>query len=100
MGTYSKIQSKKYRSYHIFKKINDNAFVVALHDSLGISKTFNVSDIYPYYTSDKLLYPDDLANSRLKFSLVGETNVEDVALHFLEKWDRYEKKKSDRIGRP
>ena len=85
MGTYSKLQSKKYDQYQIVKKINDNAYVVALPDSMGISKTFNVADIYPYYSSDEPLYPYVPANSRSSFSQVGKTNTEEVALEYLEK---------------
>ena len=70
------------------KKINGNAYVVALPDSMGISKTFNVADIYPYYSLDDPLYPDIPPNLRSSFSLLGETNKEDTALDFLEKWDR------------
>ena len=84
MGTYSKLQSKKYGPYQIVKK-NDNAYVVALPDSMGISKTFNVADIYPYYSSNEPLYPDIPPNSRSNFSLMGETNAEDATLDFLEK---------------
>ena len=87
VGTYSKLQSKKYGSYQIVRKINDNAYVVVLPNSMGISKTFNVADIYPYYSSDDPLYPDIPPNSRSSFSLLGETNAEDTALDFLEKWD-------------
>ena len=87
VGTYSKLQSKKYGPYQIVKKITDNAYVVALSDSMGISKTFNAVDIYPYYSSDEPLYPDVPTNSRSSFFQVRETNQEKVALEYLEKQD-------------
>ena len=92
MGTCSKLQSKKYGPYQIVKKNNDNTYVVALPNSIGISKTFNVADIYPYYSFDEPMYPDIPTNSTV------ETNAEDAALDFLEKRDRYEKTKYS--GRP
>ena len=54
---------------------------------MGISKTFNVTDIYPYYSSDDPLYPDVPSNSRLSFSQVGEINAKHMALDCLERWD-------------
>ena len=63
-GTYNKMQSKKYDPYQIIKKINDNAYVVALPDSIRISKTFSVVDLYLYYSSDEPLYPDVPAKSK------------------------------------
>ena len=80
VGTYNKLQSKKYRPYQIIKKINDNAYVVALPDGMGLLKTFNMADIFLYYSSDEPMYPDVPTNSRSSFSQVGETNVEQVAL--------------------
>ena len=87
VGTYRKLQSKKYGLYQIAKKINYYAYVVAFPDSMGISKTFNVVDVYPYSAYDVPLYLDVSANSRSSFSQVGETNAEEVALDYLEKWD-------------
>ena len=98
VDTYSKLQSKKYSPYQIVKKIHDNTYVVALPDSIEISKTFNVADIYLYYSSNKPMY-SDIPNSRSSFFQVGETNAEDAALDFLEKWDRCEKTKSGGTGR-
>ena len=58
VGTYSKLRSKKYRPCQIIKKINDNSYVVALPDSMGIFETFNVADIYPYYSLEAPMYLD------------------------------------------
>ena len=88
VGTYSKLKSKKYGPYQIVKKIKDNAYVVALPDSMGISKTFNVVDIFSYYSSEEPMYPDIPTNLRSSFSQVGENNAEQVALDYMEKWDR------------
>ena len=76
MVTYSKLHSKKYESYQIVKKIIDNAYVAVLLDSMGISKTFNVTNSYMYYSSNEPMYPDISANSRSCFFQVGKTNVE------------------------
>ena len=88
VGQYSKLQPKKYGPYAIEKRINDNAYVVGLLNSMGISKTFSVADIFPFYLDDQPLYPD---NSRSSFSQVGENDAEQIADSFL---DQVDKKKS------
>ncbi|XP_050254013.1 uncharacterized protein LOC126700075 [Quercus robur] len=72
IGTYNKLMNKKYGSFHITKKINNNAYVVALPPNINISSTFNVADLYEYHPRDA---PDN-GKSRSSSFQVGETDVE------------------------
>jgi len=72
IGTYNKLMNKKYGSFHITKKINNNAYVVALPPNMNISSTFNVADLYEYHPRDA---PDN-GKSRSSSFQVGETDVE------------------------
>ena len=87
MGTYSKLQNRKYGPYWILKKINDNAYVRGFSDSIGISKTFNVADIYPFHSSDKPLYPDEPNNLRSHSSQVEGTDTKCMAVDYMEHMD-------------
>ena len=80
IDTCNKLKDKKYRSFQITKKINNNAYVVALPLDLNISSIFNVADLYNYHLPKEL----DSGNSRSSFFQVGETNIEQTIHTFLE----------------
>ncbi|KAL8137432.1 hypothetical protein V2J09_003433 [Rumex salicifolius] len=71
-GIYKKVQPCKYGLFKVMRNINDNAYVVALPDSMNISNTFNVAEIYAYH-DDAVIYLDE--NSGLNSSEVEETDI-------------------------
>ena len=80
VSTYNKLRDNKYRPFPITKKINNNAYMAALHLDVSISFTFNVADLYDYHPSDE----PNSGNSGLSYFQVRETDVEQIAHNFLE----------------
>ena len=80
IDTFNKLKDKKHGPLQITKKINNNAYVVALHPDMNISSTFNVADLYEYYPLDA---PDSRNSGSSSFQ-VRETNVEQTIMAFLD----------------
>ena len=70
--------------------------MIDLPESMNISRSFNVFDLYEY-CEEATLYPDDdLRTSSLQ---KGDTDVGEVVERFMEEWDRTNTRQKSKAGR-
>lgn len=51
---HSKVQPQANGPFKIIEKINENAYKIELSSDYGVSTTFNVSNLSPYYDDKQL----------------------------------------------
>ncbi|GJU82411.1 transposon ty3-I gag-pol polyprotein [Tanacetum coccineum] len=98
VGTYSKLQPKKYNPYKILQKINDNACVVDLPNTMSISKTFNVSDLYEFH-SEEVNEDKHSRTSSSKERENDEDMINKLAEEYMDHIDRGKRKNGITGGR-
>jgi len=65
----SNLMPRSYRPFEIFEKIGPNAHKVDLPGDYGVSTTFNVADLSPYYDED-----EEILSLRLNSNQAGEND--------------------------
>lgn len=51
----SKLSPRSEGPFKVFAKVNDNAYKLDLPGNYGVSATFNVADLQPYFDPDELI---------------------------------------------
>ncbi|GJY18190.1 putative nucleotidyltransferase, ribonuclease H, partial [Tanacetum coccineum] len=83
---------------HLEDKINDNAYVVDLPNTMSISKTFNVSDIYEFHSED-VNRDKHLRTSSFKERGNDEDMINKIVEEYMDHIDRGKRKNEITGGR-
>ena len=84
VGDYNKLSAKKVGLVEIVEKINPNAYRLRLPSNIRIADVFNVKHLIPYAGDSS---DDD--HSRANSVYPGENDADEIAIRFMEKFEKF-----------
>ena len=96
VGEYNKLSAKKIGPVEVVEKINPNAYRLKLPSHVRTADVFNVKHLIPFTadSSDE----DDGSNSWPNFLSPGGNDVDQMALAFMDEFDRVQLRKRASTG--
>ncbi|KAH7576469.1 hypothetical protein JRO89_XS01G0075400 [Xanthoceras sorbifolium] len=89
VGEYNKLAARKIGPLEILEKINPNAYRLKLPTHIRTHDMFNIKHLIPFHGDSS--NDETVGNSRSNFLQPGENDaaaIDDMALEFMEGWDR------------
>jgi hypothetical protein len=80
----SKLQPRADGPFKVLRKINDNAYEIDLPSSYGVSTSFNITDLSPFFGFEELRTTPDQGGRMMRTSQPYVTRM--LRLHHTHRW--------------